>query len=162
MFVYSLRASTLKFFAVVCVALTALITMITFIPEYDAGELGYITTGKEEKISYDKIKTEEDRIEFLKSLGWEIKTDGALAEKVTVPSEFDSVFAGYNDIQKQQGLDLSRYKRKEVMHYRYEITNYKDHDGTVYVNLLVYRGRVIGGDISSASPGGFVKGLRGE
>ena len=45
MFVYSLRASTLKFFAVICVALTALITMITFIPGYDTGELGYITTG---------------------------------------------------------------------------------------------------------------------
>ena len=37
MFVYSLKASTLKFFAVVCVAITAIITMIAFIPEYDGG-----------------------------------------------------------------------------------------------------------------------------
>ena len=32
MFIYSLRASTLKFFAVVCVALVTLITLIAFVP----------------------------------------------------------------------------------------------------------------------------------
>ena len=35
MFIYSLRASTLKFFAVVCVALVTLITLIAFVPEFD-------------------------------------------------------------------------------------------------------------------------------
>ena len=32
MFIYSLKASTIKFFAVVCVALATLITLIAFIP----------------------------------------------------------------------------------------------------------------------------------
>ena len=35
MFVYSLRASTLKFFAVVCVALVTLITLIAFVPSFE-------------------------------------------------------------------------------------------------------------------------------
>jgi hypothetical protein len=78
---------------------------------------------------------------------------------VTIPGEFDKVFVGYNELQKQQGLDLSQYKRKDVTRYTYKITNYKDYNGTVYANLLIYRGRVIGGDICSADVNGFVSGF---
>ena len=159
MFVYSLRASTLKFFAVVCVALTALITMITFIPEYDAGELGYITTGKEEKISYDKIKTEEDRAGFLAQFGWKVSAEPVEVAEIKIPEEFDKIFTGYNEIQKRQGLDLSKYKNKTVTRYTYEITNYEGAEGKVYANILVYRNKVIGGDICSAEAGGFIHGF---
>jgi hypothetical protein len=159
MFVYSLRASTLKFFAVVCVALTALITMITFIPEYDAGELGYITTGKEEKISYDKIKTEEDRAGFLAQFGWKVSAEPVEVSEIKIPDEFDKIFTGYNEIQKRQGLDLSKYKNKTVTRYTYEITNYEGAEGKVYANILVYRNKVIGGDICSADASGFIHGF---
>ena len=159
MFVYSLRASTLKFFAVVCVALTALITMITFIPSYDAGELGYITTGKEEKISYDKIKTEEDRVGFLSQFGWEVSGEPVEVAEIKVPAEFDKIFTGYNEIQKRQGLDLSKYKNKTVTRYTYEISNYEGATGKVYANILVYRNKVIGGDICSADANGFIHGF---
>lgn len=159
MFVYSLRASTLKFFAVVCVALTALITMITFIPSYDGGELGYITTGKEEKINYDKIKTEQDRVEFLAQFGWSVGSEPVEVAEITVPSEFDKIFTGYNEIQKRQGLDLSKYKNKTVTRYTYEITNYDGAESKVYANILVYRNKVIGGDICSADAGGFIHGF---
>lgn len=159
MFVYSLRASTLKFFAVVCVALTALITMITFIPSYDGGELGYITTGKQEKINYDKIKTEEDRVGFLSQFGWSVKGAPIEVAEITVPSEFDKIFTGYNEIQKRQGLDLSKYKNKTVTRYTYEISNYDGAEGKVYANILVYRNKVIGGDICSADANGFIHGF---
>ena len=159
MFVYSLRASTLKFFAVVCVALTALITMITFIPSYDGGELGYITTGKEEKISYDKIKTEQDRAGFLAQFGWSVGSEPVEVAEITIPSEFDKIFMGYNEIQKRQGLDLSKYKNKTVTRYTYEITNYEGAEGKVYANILVYRNKVIGGDICSADASGFIHGF---
>jgi hypothetical protein len=159
MFVYSLRASTLKFFAVVCVALTALITMITFIPSYDGGELGYITTGKQEKINYDKIKTEEDRVGFLSQFGWSVKGAPVEVAEITVPSEFDKIFTGYNEIQKRQGLDLSKYKNKTVTRYTYEISNYDGAEGKVYANILVYRNKVIGGDICSADTNGFIHGF---
>ena len=155
MFVYSLRASTLKFFAVVCVALTALITMITFIPSYDGGELGYITTGKEEKINYDKIKTEEDRVGFLSQFGWSVKGAPVEVAEITVPSEFDKIFTGYNEIQKKQGLDVSKYTRKKITRYTYEVTN-ASCDGKVYANLFVYRGRIIACDVSSLDGEGFV------
>ena len=159
MFVYSLRASTLKFFAVICVALTALITMITFIPGYDTGELGYITTGTDKEISYDKIKTNEDRVNFLAQFGWKVNSQPVESAEITIPEEFDKIFMGYNEIQKRQGLDLSRYKNKNVMRYTYEITNYSGEDGKVYANVIIYRNKVIGGDVCSANVNGFIHGF---
>ena len=158
MFIYSLRASTLKFFAVVCVALVTLITLIAFVPTYGEGGGDVLTSGEVE-ISYDKIKTEQDRAKFLSQFGWEIKTPEVTSGEVTIPSEFDKVFTGYNEIQKRQGLDLSKYKNKKVMRYTYEITNYEGYDGVVYANLIIYRGRVIGGDVCSADVTGFIHGF---
>ena len=65
----------------------------------------------------------------------------------------------YNDLQKAQGLDLSEYKGKSAMRYTYEITNYPDYDGTVYANIIVYKNRVIGGDICSSGTQGFIQGF---
>ena len=159
MFVYSLKASTLKFFAVVCVALTALVMMITFIPSYDGGEFQYITTGNEAEINYSKIKTNEDRIKFLEQFGWRVEEKCVEEVEVTVPDKFDKVFTGYNEIQKRQGLDLSKYKGKIVMRYTYEITNYENESGKVYANVIVYRNQVIGGDVCSADTTGFIHGF---
>ena len=158
MFIYSLRASTLKFFAVVCVALVTLITLIAFVPTYGEDTVDIETSGGVE-ISYDKIKTAEDRARFLSQFGWEIKPEAVTECEVTIPEEFDRVFTGYNEIQKRQGLDLSKYKNKKVMRYTYEVTNYEDYDGVVYANLIIYRGRVIGGDICSADVTGFIHGF---
>ncbi len=157
MFIYSLRASTIKFFAVVCVALVALITLIAFVPTY--GEAVDQTVSKDTEINYDKIKTNEDRINFLSQFGWEVKPDAITATEVKVPSEFDKIFTGYNELQRRQGLDLSKYKKKSVMRYTYEVTNYKGYDGVVYASIIVYRNKVIGGDICSADPNGFIHGF---
>ena len=79
--------------------------------------------------------------------------------EVTVPESFDKIFSSYNEIQKRQGLDLSKYKKKNVTRYTYKITNYDGYDGTVYANILVYRNKVIGGDVCSADVKGFMHGL---
>ena len=75
-----------------------------------------------------------------------------------MPEDFDRVLLGYNELQKQQGLDLSKYAKKRVSRYSYEVTNYSE-DGAVVANILVWKGRVIACDFSSASPDGFVKPL---
>lgn len=156
MFIYSLRAGTLKFFAVLCVALVTLITLIAFVPTLGADSQ---SVASKAEIDYTGIKTNEDRIAFLAQFGWEVKAAAAESEEVTIPAEFDKIFTGYNEIQKRQGLDLSDYKKKKVMRYTYEVTNYAGADGTVYANLLVYRNRVIGGDICSADVKGFIHGF---
>ena len=157
MFLYSMRASTVKFFAVVCVALVTLITLITFVPTY--GESADKTVSKESEINYDGIKTNEDRMDFLRQFGWEVKSEPITASEVRIPSEFDKVFTTYNELQKRQSLDLSKYKGKEITRYTYEISNYPDYDGTVYANLIIYKNRVIGGDICTADVEGFIHGF---
>lgn len=156
MFIYSLRASTLKFFAVICVALVTMITLIAFIPTIDSGAT---SANAAASYNFEKIKTNDDRIKFLSQFGWQVKNDPVESKEITVPSSFDKIFTGYNELQKQQGLDLSKYKNKEVMRYTYEVTNYEGYDGTVYATILVYRNRVVGGDICSADAKGFVHGL---
>ena len=158
MFVYSLRASTLKFFGVVGVALAVLITLIAFVPTYDAEASAY------ESVSYDyeKIKTDDDVERFLSQFGWQVGAEPYEQTDVTMPDTFDKIFAAYNQIQKQQGLDLSGYKRKTVKRYTYVVENYPDYEGKVYANVLVYRGRVIGGDICSADVEGFIHGFENK
>lgn len=156
MFIYSVKGSTLKFFGALSLSLLVLVLLVIFVPSYDAGSL---PTGQE--VTYSGIKTAEDRLNFLAQFGWQAEEQPLLEEDVTIPAEFDSIFALYNDMQKTQGLDLARYKRKTVKHYRYRLTNHPSGE-TVYANLLIYRGKVIGGDISSASMNGFVYGFRGE
>ena len=159
MFVYSFRASTAKFFAVVALALTTLVLLIVFVPTYAAENGSEVSTAT---YSYTKIKTEADRKGFLSQLGWEVKEEAHEIREVTIPSEFDKVFAAYNELQKEQGFDLSKYRKKTVMRYTYEVTNYADYEGTVYVNLIVYRNRIIGGDLCSADTAGFITGLEGR
>lgn len=159
MFIYSMRASTLKFFAVVCVALVTLITLITFIPDYSSVSTSADDNSNSATYSYDKIKTNDDRIGFLSQFGWKVKPEVVENVEITVPSTFDKIFVGYNEIQKNQGLDLSKYKNKKVMRYTYEVTNYEGYNGTVYATVLIYRNKVIGGDVCSADVKGFIHGF---
>ncbi len=156
MFVYSVRANTIKLVGVICVALTVLITLIAFVPTYT---LRATDADKELEYSYDKVKNEEDVIEFLGQFGWTLEKKPIEVKTVTIPPEFDKVYATYNELQKEQGLDLSKYKNKDVTRYTFKVTNYEGYDGTVYANVLVYRNRVIGGDICSADVSGFVHGF---
>jgi hypothetical protein len=160
MFVYSIRATTIKFFGVICVALAALITLIAFVPTYVASSAQTGTDGGE--ISYDKVKNVEDAQRFLSQFGWEVDAATAKTVQVTMPSEFDKVFTGYNELQKRQGLDLSKYRNREVTRYTFTVTNYKGYEGTVLANVLVYHNRVIGGDVCSADVTGFVVGFDGK
>lgn len=156
MFVYSVRASALRFFSVITVSVLALIALIVFVPTYVPTSL---LVG-EEKIVYDNIGSPEARRAFLAGFGWEVDEEHAEDESVVIPARFDAVYDAYNGIQKAQGLDLERYRGKSVMRYTYPVKNYPDYDGTVYATLLIYKDRVIGGDVCSASADGFAHGWK--
>jgi hypothetical protein len=154
MFVYSLRASTLRFFCVIAVSLAVLAALITLVPTHAADEskpaLSY---------SYEKVRSEDDAERFLEQFGWIVDATPVEVAEVTVPAEFDKIFAAYNEIQKAQGLDLLKYKRKTLTRYTFEVTNYPGYDKRVLANVLVYRNKVVGGDVCSADVEGFVHGF---
>lgn len=160
MFIYSFRASSLKFLGIISVTLVALIAIIAFVPVYAEGiGSANTTTAGGVEVSYENVKSSADAVNFISQFGWTVDGGNAEVQKVTIPEEFDKVFAAYNEIQKSQGLDLSKYKKKELTRYSFEVTNYPDYDGKVYVNVLVYRNRVVGGDICSGDVSGFVHGF---
>lgn len=160
MFIYSFRASTLKFLGIISITLVALVAIIAFVPVYAEG-VGTVNAAAEGQVTYnyDKVKSAADAVSFLAQFGWTVDGGNPESAEVTIPAEFDKVFAAYNEIQKAQGLDLSKYKKKELTRYTFEVTNYGDYEGKVYANVLVYRGRVVGGDICSADVSGFVHGF---
>lgn len=157
MFIFSVRSGTVRFFGTVCLAICLLFGVV-IVADSGVSEQ-YLSASAVESVSYAGIKTDRDRLDFLASLGWQTTGEVVEEETFTLPETFDRVLAGYNEIQKNQGLDLSRYRKKKVTRYTYEITNYEGYEGTVYANLIVYRNRIVAGDISSADPMGFVVGL---
>ena len=162
MFVYTCRAGTIRFFAVIVLAVAALAALVIFVPAYQPVSAGSDSSDEAVRISYDRIKTNEDRVKFLSQFGYEVSEDPIETVEITLPEKFDKVYAGYNELQKAQGLDLSKYRRKTVMRYTYEVKNYDGYNGgKVLANVIVYRGRIIGGDVCSADPQGFVHGFEG-
>ncbi|MCL2213353.1 MAG: DUF4830 domain-containing protein [Oscillospiraceae bacterium] len=159
MFIYSIKASTLRFFGAIALCGTALLALVIFIPTSPVEAVDIPVVGE---IQFDGVGTNEERIAFLAQFGWEVESEPAEEQQVTIPAEFDHVFVGYNELQRRQGLDLSNYRRMTVTRFTYRVTNFPDYDGVVYATLLVHRGRVIGGDICSAEPGGFVYGFAGR
>jgi len=79
--------------------------------------------------------------------------------QVRIPRESNDVFDRYNELQKSQGYDLSKYAGKTVMRYVYQINNFPNATEPVYATLLVYRDQLIGGDITDSGPGGKVQGF---
>lgn len=159
MFIVTMKANTIKFFAVIILALAAVIAII-----FTTSGAGIITTSAiaeaNEKINYNKIKTNDDRIDFLAQFGWSVESEPTEEVSVKIPREFDKIMTSYNEVQKSMGLDLSKYAGHEVTRYTYKITNYPDYDGTVYASIIIYKNRVIGGDISSSDVSGFIHSLR--
>lgn len=156
MFVWSLKASTLKFFGVIGIALITLTALIFLVPSYETtAEIAAIN----ESISFANVKNARDGMTFLAQYGW--KTDPTPVEEceITIPKEFDKIMVSYNEIQKRQGLDLTKYTKKTAQRYTYKVTNYPNYNGTVYANVIVYKNKVIAGDICSADAKGFIHTL---
>ena len=103
--------------------------------------------------------TNEARVKFLTDLGWEVTTSPAEATEVRIPRNDDQIFARYNELQKSQGYDLTKYAGKRVMRYVYRINNYPNAKEPVYATLLIYKDKIIGGDITDTTPGGKVQGF---
>lgn len=165
MFVYSVRASALRFFGVLALSLAALVVLVallpTDIPVSDVMEKTVSAGSKAAgtKISSVTLDTDAERTAFLAGFGWQVSQTPVEAVEVTVPARFDTVYQGYNEIQRGQGLDLLKYRGKKVMRYTYTVENYPDGDGTVYASLLLYKNKLIGGDICSADAAGFLHGF---
>ena len=156
MFVYSVKASSLKYIAVMVICAVAVVLCVLLIPNNVSVE--YTSANGRQIGDFKNVKSNEDRVEFLSAYGWEVDPEAIEISEVTIPSEFDEVYKKYNDIQKDEGLNLEKYAGKSVKRYVYTVKNYES-ETSVVASLLVYKNRIIGGDVSSVDLNGFSHGF---
>lgn len=149
MFIVSLRrlkkALICIFIAIVCITLT----LFSFSKKENSSHNNNILN-----IS---ANDNNSRILFIKQCGWEVNSDPVEESTVTIPSNFNETFSAYNDMQKSQGFDLSKYSGKTCQKYTYQILNYKDCDAPVKANILIYKNKIIAGDIFHTGHNGFIE-----
>ena len=103
MFVYSLRAGTLRFFGVIAVSIALLVALIALVPTHAVDD------EMAASYSYEKVRSEDDAEKFLAQFGWTVDTEPLEVAEVTMPDEFDKIFTAYNQIQKQVTAQDIRY-----------------------------------------------------
>lgn len=153
MFIVTARLPKKRLVVAGAAALCCCVAVIAGI--FCARSVAAVPTGAEVK----GVKTNEDRIAYLERFGWTVGDDAIAAEELLVPEEFDASYDEYLALQSSQGFDLTPYRGKRIMRYTYEITNYPTGEPGVQASLLIYRNTVIGGEVLSASPDGFLHGL---
>lgn len=106
-----------------------------------------------------KVRNNEERVQFLESLGWEVCDEPVSERNIVIPQEFSSIYTSYNELQLAQGYDLSKYCGLEATVFTYTIENYSGYTGNVVADLYVLNYEVIGGDVHSLELDGFMHGL---
>lgn len=106
-------------------------------------------------------ETNEERVAFLQSFGWQTEAEAAETREVMIPAQFDDVYQNYNAMQQAQGFDLAPYAGEIVTQYKYKITNYPG-ETEVFATLLVYGRLIIGGDLACAEANGFMHGFAAD
>lgn len=106
------------------------------------------------------VSGNEERIQFLKEMGWEVDPEPVQSGRVKISKETSAVYERYNNLQKSQGYDLSKYAGKKCMRYVYKVKNYPGATDPVYATILICKDQIIGGDITDTSAGGKIQGFR--
>ncbi len=117
-------------------------------------------SGETQTTSAAPVSNNDARVKFLTDLGWEVTNSPAESSQVRIPEEKTEVFDRYNQLQKSQGYDLTKYAGKNVMRYVYKINNYPGSTEPVYATVLVYKNQIVGGDITDTAAGGKIQGFK--
>ena len=148
---------TAKFNKKKAVAIVLVLAIILFAIVLIAGRNSQTT---EEPIVTSAIaRNNGQRVQFLRSLGWEVDEDAIEEQNVLIPRTFAGIYEEYNNLQLSQGFDLSRFGGVEATRYTYRILNFPDYENDVVADIIIYRGEVIAGNIQSIAHDGFMLGL---
>jgi hypothetical protein len=101
------------------------------------------------------LTSNEDRVAYLESLGWTVEAEPVAPLQLLLPEELAEPYVTYNELQAEQGFDLSACCGKQVSRYTYTVTNYPGRTEGVQANLYVCEERPVAGDILCAGADGF-------
>lgn len=146
--IYTFRLTKGHMIAAVLAAAALVAALILLLPGSESRQTGGTAV----------IREPADCAEYLRQLGFETELSSAESRTVLIPKEFDAVYEAYNALQKECGFDLTRYAGKRVELTTLKITNWPEEEA-VLADVLVYKKRVIGGAVYTASVDGFMQGL---
>lgn len=156
MFIFTTKFNKKKAVIAVLVLAAILIAIVLI-----AGSVNKAKSNSKETAALSAVvKNNDQRVKYLKSLGWEVDNKTLEEQKVVIPRDFSDVYKKYNEIQISQGFDLKKYGGIEATRYTYKVLNYPDATGNVVADILIYRNEVIAGDVQSNALDGFMVGLR--
>lgn len=139
---------------ILCGVLACVLLVVVFI---------WCTSGKKAAAAVTAapaVSANDGRVQFLKDFGWQVNNTPKESGPVRVPERTSKLFERYNALQLTQGYDLTSYSGKKVMRYVYEVTNYPGATEPVYATLLIYKNKVIGGDITDTAVKGKIHGFK--
>lgn len=150
MFIVSIKTTKKKLYA--AVGLLVLCLAVVIISPVAARE-----TSAGVKTKYSATNAQE-RIAFLSQFGWQVKEEPTEVVEIIIPNEFSDVYENYNQLQMGDGFNLKDYCGKRVKRWTYQVTNYPSYEETdlIFANVLIYDGKVIGGDICNIEIDGFM------
>lgn len=153
MFVYSVKSNHIK--AALLVAFVIMTVISLFVLSNESKQ-----TGKEQTINLS-ASTHQERMSFISQFGWEVDEEPVQVKEVIIPTETDDTYTAYNEIQKAQNFDLTAFAGERAKCWTYTVENYEGYENQecIHINLLVYDGKVIGGDVCSVELDGFMHGF---
>lgn len=149
MFMFTAKISKRKAFISIIALFVAIVVLILLFGNKESTEAAAMA-----KV----VKDNSERVEFLNSFGWEVDAEPIEEETVVIPRKLSDVYADYNNIQKKQGFDLTKFGGMEAVRYTYKVLNYPG-ENNVVADIIVFRNEVIAADVQSAALDGFMHGL---
>ena len=127
MFIFSTKLTKTKILTVALVSACLVLLLLISLP-----------TGISASKDAVKGETNEERITYLQTFGWQVSADPVEVVSITIPEEFDTTYNEYNALQLTQGFDLSGYKGDAGTRYTYTISNYPNETSAqVLANIIV-------------------------
>lgn len=132
------KVAVISAFAVFMIALCVIISVgrRASVPDFaTADEVGRYST---------RADSTKAQVKFLSQFGISVDKNTKKTDAVTIPKSFNEVYEDYNSLQIEAGLDLKPFRGEKVSRVVYRINKKEG-----YATLLIFRGRVIGGHLST-------------
>ena len=106
-----------------------------------------------------RAETNEARVKYLESLGWEVDGEPIEVLRLTLPEELVEPYRSYNDLQLKQGFDLTPFLGETLERCTYAVKNYPGRTDGCQADLYLSDGFIVAGDIVCTGANGFIATL---
>ena len=154
MMIVSAKVSKRKLLTGVLVAVGVILLLVFLGGKADAND----TNAPDAPVTDSEAGTNQQRLAFLQSFGWEVSEAPEETQEVRIPETFNEVFTRYNQLQQSQGYDLQPYAGKAAKRYVYRILNHPN-GPDYFATVLVHKNEIIGGDVTGTGQGGSMHGF---